>query len=201
MGTSSQSEEETPRSISGTLAALKRAADADRISVGQMVDQLGQRTYGPLLFTIGLLALSPLGAIPGASVVCATLTILLAMQMSFGSGAPWVPAKLRQIEVNGQLSRQSIEWAEPYVSWLDRFTSTRLETLLQPPAVHLVVLALAALALLMYPLALIPWGVMPVAATLALLGLGVLTADGLIVAVGLGVSLFVCGGGLYFLLA
>lgn len=196
-----QSDEAAPRSISGTLAALKRATEAERISVGQMVDQLGQRTYGPLLFTIGLIALSPLGAIPGTSVVCATLTILLAIQMSFGTGAPWIPAKLRQIEVDGQLSRRSIEWAEPYVSWVDRFTSTRWATLLQPPAIHLVVLALAALALLMYPLALVPWGVMPVAATLALLGLGVLTADGLLVAVGLGVSLLVGGGGLYFLLA
>ena len=90
-------------SITATLHALKRAAQSDRVSLGTLIDQLGQRTYGPLLFTIGLIAMSPIGAIPGASVVCATVIVLLAVQMSFGNRAPWVPGMLRRLEVDGEL--------------------------------------------------------------------------------------------------
>jgi hypothetical protein len=88
-------------SITATLHALKRAAQRERVSLGTLIDQLGQRTYGPLLFTIGLIAMSPIGAIPGASVVCATAIVLLAVQMSFGNRAPWLPAMLRRLEVDG----------------------------------------------------------------------------------------------------
>ncbi|MBK1695942.1 exopolysaccharide biosynthesis protein [Rhodovibrio salinarum] len=186
-------------SITSTLHALKRAARQDRVSLGTLIDQLGQRTYGPLFFTIGLIALSPIGAIPGASVVCATLIVLLAVQMSFGSHTPWVPGALRRLEVDGDLGRRSIERVEPYLRWLDRLTQARWSVLLSRPALHAVVLGLCALAVLMYPLALVPWGVLPVAAAITVIGLGLLTADGLITAIGLAVALVGGGGGLYIL--
>lgn len=188
-------------SIAGTLQALKQAAQRERVSLGTLIDKLGQRTYGPLLFTVGLIALSPIGAIPGASVVCATLIVLLAVQMSFGNHAPWVPGMLRRLEVDGALSRRSIERLEPYLSWLDRITRARWTSLLSRPALHAVVLGLCALAVLMYPLALVPWGVFPVAGAITVIGLGVLTADGLITAAGLALALAGGGGGLYFLSA
>ncbi|MBK1667854.1 hypothetical protein CKO28_07380 [Rhodovibrio sodomensis] len=186
-------------SIKGTLQALKRAAEAERVSLGTLIDQLGQRTYGPLLFTIGLIAMSPIGAIPGASVVCATVVVLLAVQMSFGSRAPWVPGMLRRLEVDGDLSRRSIRRVEPYLRWLDRVTRARWTALLSRPALHAVVLGLCTLAVLMYPLALVPWGVFPVAGAITVIGLGLLTADGLLTALGLALALAGAGGGVYFL--
>ena len=188
-------------SITGTLHALKRAAQRERVSLGTLIDQLGQRTYGPLLFTVGLIAMSPIGAIPGASVVCATVIVLLAVQMSVGNRAPWVPGMLRRLEVDGDLSRRSIQRVEPYLRWLDRLTRTRWTGLLSRPALHAVVLGLCALAALMYPLALVPWGVLPAAAAITVIGLGLLTADGLITALGLAIALVGGGGGVYFLSA
>jgi hypothetical protein len=188
-------------SITATLHALKRAAQAERVSLGTLIDQLGQRTYGPLLFTVGLIAMSPIGAIPGASVVCATVIVLLAVQMSFGNRAPWVPGMLRRLEVDGDLSRRSIRRVEPYLRWLDRVTRARWTALLSRPALHGVVVGLCALAVLMYPLALVPWGVLPVAGAITVIGLGLLTADGLITALGLALALAGGGGGVYFLSA
>ena len=188
-------------SIAGTLHALKRAAQRERVSLGALIDQLGQRTYGPLLFTVGLIALSPVGAIPGASVVCATVIVLLAVQMSFGNRVPWIPGMLRRLEVDGNLSRRSIERLEPYLNWLDRIAQARWTGLLSRPALHAVAVGLCALALLMYPLALVPWGVFPVACAITVIGLGLLTADGLITAVGLALAIAGGGGGVYFLAA
>jgi len=193
------SDQDRHDSIAGTLHALKEAARRERVSLGALIDRLGQRTYGPLLFTIGLIALSPIGAIPGASVVCATLIVLLAVQMSFGRRVPWVPGALRGLEVDGALSRRSIQRVEPYLRGLDRITRARWTALLSRPALHAVVLGLCALAALMYPLALVPWGVVPVACAITMIGLGVLAADGLIIAVGLALAIAGAVGGVYVL--
>jgi hypothetical protein len=190
-----------PTTIAGTLDALKRAAAAERVSLGTLIDRLGQRTYGPLLFAVGLIAMSPIGAIPGASVVCATVIVLLAVQMSFGNRAPWVPRTLRRLEVDGPFSRRSIERVEPYLRWLDRVARARWTALLARPALHAVVVGLCALAALMYPLALVPWGVLPVAGAITVIGFGLLTADGLITAIGLAAAVLGGGGGLYVLSA
>jgi hypothetical protein len=189
----------SPGSIAATLEALKDAAETERVTIGQIMDRLGQRAYGPLFLTIGLLAVSPIGAIPGASVLAATLTVLIALQMSLGHSAPWIPARLRRLELDGRLGRRSVEWLAPYVCWLDRVTRTRWQGLLARPALHAVVGGLCGLALMMYPLALVPWGVLPVASAIALIGLGLLSADGVIVAVGLGLAYAGGGGGLYLL--
>jgi hypothetical protein len=190
-----------PQSIRETLHQLKRTARGERVSLGALIDRLGQRSYGPVLFVLGLIALSPIGAIPGASVLCATVIVTIAAQMSVGRAGPWVPGALRRIEVDARRGRRALEVTEPYVRWLDRVTRSRWRGLLHRPALHLVVLALCVLAGLMYPLALVPWGVVPVAATIALIGLGLLTADGMVIAVGLAAAALVTGGGAYLLAA
>jgi hypothetical protein len=190
-----------PHSIRETLHQLKQTASGQRVSLGALIDRLGQRSYGPVLFVLGLVALSPVGAIPGASIVCATAIVLIAAQMSFGRPGPWVPGALRRIEVDARRGRRALEATEPYVRWLDRVTRRRWRGLLRRPALHLVVVTLCVLAGLMYPLALVPWGVVPVAATIALIGLGLLTADGVVIAAGLAAAALATGGGAWMLAA
>lgn len=182
-----------PESVGDTLRALKRAGRSRETSIGDLLDAFGQRTYGPLLFAIGVIALSPIGAIPGASVVCASLVILLALQMSFSTGAPWAPRPLRRITVGSGTARHGIDKVEPHLRKLDRVIRPRWHRLLGRPALHLVSAALCVLAALMYPLALVPWGVMPVAAAITVISLGLLGRDGLLVAIGLGATLLTVG--------
>jgi hypothetical protein len=178
-----------PHSVAGILARLAALAGDTRVSVGTLVDALGQRTYGPLLFTIGVIALSPLGAIPGASVICATLIVLTAVQMSLRAHAPWLPDRLRRLDVDGARGRRAIAVMAPRLRWLDRLARPRWHWLLAPPLSHAVALGLCLLATLMYPLALVPFGVMPVAAAVTVIGLGLLCTDGLVIAAALAVTL------------
>ena len=188
-----------PEAIDDTFERLRRAAAGETTSVGDLLDAFQRQAYGPLLFVIGLIALSPVGAIPGASIACGTLVVLLAVQMSLGGGAPWVPQALRRIRVDGDRARRSIDWAAPYVRRLGTVTRPRWENVQAGRAIHVVVGALCVLALSMYPLALVPWGVLPAAAGITLIGLGLLTRDGLLIfageslavaAAGLGLALF-----------
>jgi len=62
-----------PEQLKSALTTVKQLTHHGAASVGDLLHVFGRRAYGPVLFVIGLIALSPLGAIPGASVVCATL--------------------------------------------------------------------------------------------------------------------------------
>lgn len=184
--------------IEDTLERLRRAAAGHTTSVGDLLDAFQRRAYGPLLFVIGLIALSPVGAIPGASIACGTLVVLLAVQMSLGEGAPWVPQALRRVRVDGERARHSIDWAAPYARRLGKVTRARWEEVHDGRAIHVVVGALCVLALSMYPLALVPWGALPAAAGITVIGLGLLTRDGVLILAG--EALAVAAAGLGFVL-
>lgn len=188
-----------PETIASTLAALKEAGDRDRMSVEDVLQAFGRRAYGPVFFSLGVIALSPIGAIPGASIVCATLVILLAVQMGLRHGPPWVPRRLTRIDVDAARARSGIARVEPWLGKLDAVTRPRWPELVDGPVIYVVVLALCALSLLMFPLALVPWGVMPVAFAIAVLGLGLLGRDGVMTLVGLGASVLADAAGGYLL--
>lgn len=188
-----------PGRIETALTTAKQVTHQETISLGDLLQAFGRRSYGPVLFVIGLIALSPLGAIPGASIVCATLVVLLGVQMSLRAGAPWIPRRLRNLEVDGARARRAIEWMEPQARRLAVLTRPRWQALLDGPAVHLAVGALCLLALSMYPLALVPWGVIPCAAGISAIGLGLLARDGVFILAGM--ALAVPAGALGLVLA
>lgn len=182
--TATQSSQSGEQAVTSVLDDLKSATHGDQTSIGDMLDAFGQGAYGPLLFVIGLLALSPIGAIPGVSILSGTLIVLLAVQMLFREGAPWAPKSLRRLKVDSSRAQRSINWAEPYVKKAGAVTRPRYPQLLSRPGIYAVVAALVVLAVTMYPLALIPWGVMPAAAGVTVMGLGLLARDGIMVAIG-----------------
>lgn len=180
--------ESPPGHVETMLAKAKQATNRETTTLGDLLHAFGQRAYGPVLFAIGLVALSPLGAVPGASIVCATLVVVLAVQMSLRPGAPWIPHRLYAVQVDGAQARRAIEWSEPHVRKLTVLTRPRWQALLDGLAVHSVVVALCLLALLMYPLALVPWGVIPCAIGISAIGLGLLSRDGLFILAGMALA-------------
>jgi hypothetical protein len=190
-----------PGQVETALATIKQVTNQETTSLDDLLYALGRRSYGPVLFVIGLVALSPLGSVPGASLVCATLVALLAAQMSLRAGAPWIPCRLGAVEVNGAQARRAIEWIEPYVRKLAVLTRPRWQALLNGLAIHAAVGTLFLLAALMYPLALVPWGVLPCAAGITAIGLGLLSRDGLFIAAGMALAAAAVAFGLIFTFA
>ncbi|MGF7163661.1 hypothetical protein FHS85_005331 [Rhodoligotrophos appendicifer] len=81
--------------IDGVLAAC---AARDRISIGDVVDQLGAAGFPALVLILVLTALIP---IPGPyGMVFGTAVAILAIQMIFGRPKPWLPAVLMRRSVS-----------------------------------------------------------------------------------------------------
>lgn len=162
------------------LDTLKDASDDDKTSVSQIMDAVGHRSFGPLLFVIGLIAVSPVGAIPGASLFLAALAILIAGQMIWGAAHIWIPDQIENRSVSSSRLRDGIEKIRPALGYVGTVIKPRLQYVLQNPMPKVAAALAILLALSMVPLVIIPGGVVPAAIAMMLLGLALTSRDGLL---------------------
>ncbi|MEL6288315.1 MAG: exopolysaccharide biosynthesis protein [Pseudomonadota bacterium] len=154
------------------------AATAEEVSFGDILDQVGRGAYGPLLFLPALLAVAPTGAIPGMSILTGTLIILVAVQLVAGRKTPWIPAWLEKKQIAAQTVDRSLDRARPYLRQVDEHTHPALTFLFSEMGMRLIGVASIALALTMFPLALVPFGVAVPGITVALLATAIIVKDG-----------------------
>ena len=161
---------------------LLEATDSEDVTLGQVVDALATRGFGPMLMLPALLIVSPLGMIPGAPDLLAIFLILIASQMVLGMDCPWMPARLRKISIGHDRFVGALERIRPWLNKARKLVHPRLHfmnsnvILLRVIAFSVIIPCMSILS----PLGFIP-GVPFVFALPALVfGLGLTTRDGLI---------------------
>ena len=162
------------------LDQLAGSIEGERARVGDVIDAFDDRSAGALITVIGLIAAAPvIGAIPGMSVLTGGLILLIAGQAVAGVSPPWVPSALRNRTMDRATLDTGTEKARPYARWVDRFVQPRLGWLVAGWGQRrMLALAVCLLALAMFPLALVPWGVQAPATGIVLLGVALIGRDG-----------------------
>lgn len=193
-------EEEAPSTANLTelLALLERIERHNpNISVDDVLAAIGRRSFGPMLLIAGLITLAPLiGDIPGMPTLMALLVLLTAGQLLAGRKRFWLPSWL----VRRSISREKFDKALPYMKkparWVDKLLRVRLPWLTGYWGSRLTALAGIAIALAMPPMEFIPFTANGAGLALALLGLGLVARDGLVLLIGftLTVATFVIVG-------
>lgn len=176
------------KSVRDVFETALDAADQGVVSVGAIIDAYGRRAYGPLLFVLAVIMLSPVGAIPGAPLLCAVIVTLMMGQSVLRAGAPWIPGRLRRVELESARLRNGLKRVWPYIKWLDRVTRPRLTAFFRPPLVHALSLFCFAIAVSMLPLGFVPFAVAVPALALAFLGLGLMNSDGVLVLIAIAIA-------------
>jgi hypothetical protein len=176
-------------SLTGLFDEVLANAKGQTVSFGDAVATFREQAYGPLLLVPSVIALAPIiGAIPGISVLTATLIILIAGQMLVGRRSPWLPERLRKFSLSREQLEQAVTTMRPWLEALDRWSRPRLLFLSEPPFYLLIPIVCVLLALLMFPLALVPWGVTLPALALTILSLGLTMRDGYVLGAGYAVT-------------
>ncbi len=168
--------------LKGVLDGVQEGTDGNaRVSVGDVVASLDDRGFGALCTVIGILASLPVvGGVPGVSVLCAALILLIAGQHVAGRDSLWIPKFLSRRSIEHETLDTSLEKMRPYVRRLDGLIKPRLDAVVGGRTERrLIALAMCVLALTMLPLALIPWGVFPPALAITAFGIGLTARDGL----------------------
>lgn len=169
------------RNLRTLLQSLCSETDGDSVTVADLLNAVGRRSYGPVLLLLGFIAISPLTIIPGANVLVALITLIFAIQMAVGRHYPWIPRKALEFSFPRKHLIAGVAVADKYVAQIDRFLKPRLTFLTQAPFAQLVALACVGAALVTLPLSFVPLG--PVIPSLAVLlfGLAITARDGFVI--------------------
>lgn len=172
-----------PLSFNEVLDDIAYKADnddtPDKLTLGEVLDSVGRRTYGPLLLVIGLIAVSPLTALPGTTWLVAVLTLLVAGQMALGMKRVWLPRKARDMSLPPEGVKGAVEKSRGVAKVVDTLLKPRLTFLSKPPFVNLVALLVIGAALITFPLGLIPLAPLAPGLAVVFFGLGMTARDGL----------------------
>lgn len=177
-----------PSNLEDVLDEIAAKCDDDdtpeSLTLDEILDSVGRRSYGPLLLVIGLFAISPATIIPGMTWLAAALTLLVAGQMALGMPRIWLPRKALQAQVPRDAVRSGIERSRGAAKAVDKLLKPRLTFLSKPPFVNLVALMVILAALITFPLGLIPFAPLAPGLAVVFFGLGMVARDGLWLALG-----------------
>ncbi|WP_420394319.1 exopolysaccharide biosynthesis protein [Acuticoccus sp.] len=177
-----------PQDLVSLLDRIKAETEGDTVSMGDIVEAVGRRSFGPLFIVTSLLAILPTGAIPGMSVLTGTIMLFLSVQLLFGANRVWLPGFVEKRGLPRDKLVESLDKVRPRVEAVGRYVGPRLEVLLNPPVFQLVAIVGVLVSLSMYPLAVVPFGAFPAGVSLLVIGLGLTVRDGLVIAIGLVVA-------------
>jgi len=172
------------------LADLDRAASSNgaKVSVGEIMETIGKRSFGPLLLLGGLLGMTPVAAVPTAPTIIALITILVSVQLLFGRESVWIPRFLEKLSVKADKVKKTVKVSRKPARIVDRMVKPRLEALTRPWADRVVALVCMLVAMIVPPLELLPFVAFVPAAAIATFGLGLIARDGLLVLIAFVIS-------------
>lgn len=172
--------------LTGLLDGIERKLkdgndDGDNaVTIGEILDIVGRRAYGPLVLIIGLLSVSPASLIPGSTWAFAALTLLIAVQMTFGLKHPWLPKKALAVSLPEKPVMEGLDKARPWTQRLDKVIRPRWTFLAKAPWVSVFALVCVGAALITFPLGFIPFAPLLPGLAIIFVGLGLTARDGVL---------------------
>lgn len=187
MSTAEKSASNLESLLDDSEEAARRAGG--EVTVGQIMDSIGRRSFGPLLMLPALIAFTPLGGVPLLPTALATIAVLIAAQMLIGMDHVWLPQAVQRRGVDAGKLGKSVAWLRPAARVIDKLIRPRLDHLTQPPFVQAAAFVCVLVALTVPPLEIIPFGGTVSWAAIGLFGLALIAHDGLLVIVAFAFSL------------
>jgi hypothetical protein len=178
-----------PDSLSTLLDRLEESVIHDgRTSVGHLLEEIGQPSFGPMLVAIGVAGVTPISGVPTVPSLLGFSTAVVALQLLIGRKHFWLPgAMLRKHVTRGRL-RSSIGLARKPARFVDRLLKPRLEFFTGALGTRLVAAVCVLIAFAVPPLELLPFAAALPSLAIAAFGLGLIARDGLLVLIALAIS-------------
>jgi hypothetical protein len=83
------------------------------ITMGQLLEEAGEQAWG-----LAVLLLAMFTFIPGVANILSMATLLLGIRMMRGATQPWLPGKLRQLELHRGRIKELLAKVENRIAWL-----------------------------------------------------------------------------------
>lgn len=165
------------------------ASDRHFVSVDQMLEAIGQRSFGPLLLIPGLIVLSPVGGMPGVPTFVALLVGTAAAQLVIGRCYIWLPRWLLKRKAPQAHLHRAIRFIRPFATYSEKLARPRLRGLTGSRGTRVVAFFCLCICLLMPPLEIVPFANSMCGAALSVFGLALIARDGVLTCVALAASI------------
>ncbi len=174
------------RSTSEALLEIVRAFPKDQMTLQDLMEGLGERSFGFVLLIFGVL--SAISIIPGLATIIAIPLLFFGLQMLAGYRTPWLPKSISGRSFAKADLIATIERAVPAMRWVERICKPRFLFLigrLGERLLGLLIFILAAVIALPGPGTNFAPGV-----AIAFMAIAIIERDGLLVFVGVLASVF-----------
>ena len=154
------------------LDRIGESADSKgRVSLGRIVESVGDRSFGPLLLLVGVIMTSPLSGMPGVPTTMGVLVLLIHF---------WLPAFVLRRSLEERKVHRAINWLRPSARFVDRWLRPRLPAFIRGGSTYLISLVCAAIAAVMPMMELVPFSAHVAGLALTAFGLALIARDGLL---------------------
>ena len=148
------------------------------VTVGDVVEAIGERGFGPVFLILSALILTPLGGVPGVPTFTAAIMTFAALHMLFGSDHIWTPRIIRRQNVPDRRLCAALDRLEPVAARMDRWFGQRMSMLAGKAARKVAAVFILALCATVPPLELVPFaGIIPMIG-IFIFGLAITARDG-----------------------
>ena len=174
---------------SDLLVAIANAP-GDRLALAELLDGLGDRTFGFVLLVLAIINVMPQP--PGGSTVFGLVLALIALQLLIGLGQPWVPGFVRRRSVARATFRAGIEKVVTPLRRVERLCKPRVSWLTIGLFERLAGFAIVVFAVIIaLPIPVI--GNIPPGIAVAIIAIGLIERDGLALLAGVGIGIAALG--------
>jgi hypothetical protein len=181
----------TDAGLSGLLADIERlAGGGGHVTLDALLATIGPRGFGPVIVTMALILILPLGMIPGMPGFVAIVLAAIGVELALGRHALKPPRRLRDLRVPAALLAGIARRLRPLARWSGRVLRPRLPFLAAARPGGLLIAAVLILSSgVIFVLGFIPGLPFALAWPLLLIGLGLTVRDGAAVVAGLALYL------------
>lgn len=151
------------------------------VSIHDIRDAMGERSYGPFLAIPALVEISPIGGIPGVPTLIALIVAIFAAQLAFGRKHLWLPGFLDNRKIGGDRLKKGMDWIHKPAGWIDRLLRPRLKAVAGGTGLRVVAVLCIILCCTVPPLELLPFASSIPMGAIALMGLGLMARDGVVI--------------------
>lgn len=170
-----------PTDLEDVLETLCEMGDRqDEVSILDIKNSIGQRSFGPFLLIIAVVEISPIGGIPGLPTMLAAIVVFIAAQILLGRKYFWLPKAISKRSVKGDKLKSAMERMKTGARLVDKVVRPRLSWMTRRPFIQFIAVLCILMALTVPPLEIIPFASTLPFATIGLFGLALTAQDGLL---------------------
>ncbi|PXX92716.1 exopolysaccharide biosynthesis protein [Marinobacter vulgaris] len=179
-----------PADIEELLDRIEAGTEGQSVvSIGEMMDSVGRRSFGPIVLLVGLILVTPLSGVPGMPTLMGLLTMLTLGQVLLGRKHFWLPGWLVQRQIPRAKLVQGLEMLRPPARRIDRLIRPRLAPLVKGFGLYVMALACLVIGMFMPATEIVPFSASIAGLALMAFGLAMISKDGFLALFAWGIAL------------